>query len=152
MIKAKFNLSRYEELLNYVKTTDRKLLDMTLLKEFWDIQLTVQNQIFYERRIDYFDLIQQYLDKKIDSYIFRSKFMKLQREDLEKSKKILNNFEKLSNFWFELNSDDFYSTLDPISETCICAIEHDGPDELPSPEEYYNSVKKAFLKLQKYLV
>ena len=50
----------------------------------------------------------------------------------------------------EVTTPDYLSSVIKESETCLCAIKYDDPDELPSQEKFYNSVKEVFFKLQKY--
>jgi hypothetical protein len=40
-------------------------------------------------------------------------------EDLKKSHKIFNGCEKLSNFWIDLELDEFCFLFENIDETCL---------------------------------
>jgi hypothetical protein len=41
----------------------------------------VEGQIFYNRKDEYFSLIKEYLDERIEPYSFISEFIDMERED-----------------------------------------------------------------------
>ena len=84
-----FNLSRYKELLKLQENGKISFFDLELLS----LKATVAQQMYYNRKKDYFILIDQYLSRIIPPYEFRSKFLQMEKEDSEKSTLILEDFQ-----------------------------------------------------------
>ena len=83
-----FNLSRYKELLKLEANDDITFLDLELLS----FKASVAQQMRYNRKEDYFFLIDEYLSRVISPYEFRSKFLQMKKEDSKKSIIILEDF------------------------------------------------------------
>ena len=107
MIKTKFNVSKYQELVIYFENKSGDFLDDPLFSELSNLQISVESQIFYTHKNDYFDLIQKYLNKTISSSIFAFELMALSRRDIQENIEICKDFEQLSNFWIDEESDYF---------------------------------------------
>ena len=87
-MEKSFNLSRYKELLKLEANGDITFLDLELLS----FKASVAQQMRYNRKEDYFFLIDEYLSRVISPYEFRSKFLQMKKEDSKKSIIILEDF------------------------------------------------------------
>jgi hypothetical protein len=151
-----FNLTRYRELLvlvekDAVKTkTGKDFFNDPIVLELLSFESRIETQVFYNNKNNYFALIQQYLDETINPYLFRAQFLEMVKEDLNKSDKILKNFEELSTFWIDLELDEFSSLFEDINETCAYAFEFDGETNAISEDTFRDSIQKIFFKIQKY--
>lgn len=67
-----FNVSRYQELL--------------------ELEASVQCQIAYNQKENYFSLIEKYLDRQITTYEFRSTFLEMESQDSREAFKIKQDF------------------------------------------------------------
>ena len=151
---TKFNLSRYRQLLAKKDSSTNKnkdLFDDPTFIELLSFESSVETQVFYNHKNNYFALIQKYLDETINPNVFRGQFIGMVNEDLKKSHKILNNFEELSTFWIDLELDDFSSLFENIYETCLYAFEFEDQDDAMPEDKFRDSIEKFFFKIQKYL-
>ena len=154
---ATFNLPYYKKLKQLVAkkesliTTDKDLFADPRFLELLALEASIENQIFYNNKNNYFALIQKYLNETIHPNIFRAQFIKMVNEDLKKSQEILDNFEELSTFWIDLELDEFGSLLENIHETCLCAFEFEGQEDAIPETKFRDSIQKIFFKIQKYL-
>jgi light-regulated signal transduction histidine kinase (bacteriophytochrome) len=151
MIKTKFNVSKYQELVIYFENKSGDFLDDPLFSELSNLQISVESQIFYTHKNDYFDLIQKYLNKTISSSIFAFELMALSRRDIQENIEICKDFEQLSNFWIDEESDYFSFVLHRIINTCMFQREYSGTKDELSQKDFYTEIEKSFFKLQKYL-
>lgn len=154
---AKFNLSYYRQLKQLVAkkesliTTDKDLFADPTFLELLALEASIESQVFYNHKNNYFALIQKYLNETIHPNIFRAQFIKMVNEDLKKSQNILDNFEELSTFWIDLELDEFGSLFENIHETCLCAFEFEGQKDAMPETKFRDSIQKFFFKIQKYL-
>ena len=154
---ATFNLPYYKKLKQLVAkkesliTTDKDLFADPRFLELLALEASIENQIFYNNKNNYFALIQKYLNETIHPNIFRAQFIKMVNEDLKKSQEILDNFEELSTFWIDLELDEFGSLFENIHETCLCAFEFEGQEDAMPETKFRDSIQKIFFKIQKYL-
>ncbi len=98
---ATFNLLRYRQLLiqkDSLTNKNKGFFDNPIFLELLSFESSLETQVFYNNRNNYFALIQKYLDETITSNIFRAQFIEMVNEDLKKSHKIFKNFEELSTF------------------------------------------------------
>ena len=152
-----FNLSHYTQLKQLVAkkesliTTYKDLFDDPTFLELMAFEASIESQVFYNHKNKYFDLIQKYLNETIHPSIFRAQLIKMVNEDLTKSQEIRNNFEELSTFWIDLESDEFGSLFVNIHETCLCAFEFEGQEDAMPETTFRDSIQKNFFKIQKYL-
>ena len=82
--------------------------------EFLSYGSHVEIQIFYDRKNVYYSLIAEYLTKKINPGRFRSKFLKMQREDGKAATMIKKDLEQLATFSIDLKADEFSSLIEQI--------------------------------------
>ena len=150
---AKFNLSRYRQLLAKTDSLTNKNKDLfsdPIFLELLSFEASVETQVFYNHKNSYFALIQKYLGKTINPNVFRGHFIQMVKEDLKKSHKILSNFEELSTFWIDLELDDFSSLFENIYETCLYAFEFEDQKDAMPEDTFRDSIQKIFFKIQKY--
>jgi len=82
--------------------------------------------------------------------VFRAQFIEMVNEHLEKSCKILENFEELSTFWIDLELNEFCSLFESIHKTCLYAFEFEDQKDAMPEDTFRNSIQKFFFKIQKY--
>jgi len=152
----KFNVPRYRELLKKEKILEEQnkfLLDEPDYLELLSCKGSVDCQICFDRKSDYFSLIEKYLNTIISPEKFRARFLEMGEQDYEKAKKILQDFEQLSNFSIDVKSDGFCSLFEGISDDCRQAFEF-GPEDdgygIPE-DEFRNSIEKIYFQLVNYL-
>ncbi len=144
-MKKLFNLPRYKELLEQEKNGEISLLD----REFLSYSASVEMQICYDRKKDYFILIHEYLSRSISPCEFRSKFLQMDKEDFEKSNIIIQDFQKLEVFTLAKDLEKFANLQCQISTLCFEYDEvWDGTMERMSESEFYDLVNKYYLQLQ----
>ena len=144
-MEKSFNLSRYKELLKLEANGDITFLDLELLS----FKASVAQQMCYNRKKDYFLLINEYLSQVISPYEFRSKFLERKKEDSKKSTIILEDFKKLEVFTLAKNLEKFSDLISEISTLCFEYDEvWDGTMEPMSESEFYSLINNYYLQLQ----
>ena len=147
-----FNLSRYKELVKLQESNNYSLLDKIFI-EWLEYQVKVQLEITYNRRKDYFFLIDQYLSRRIELYEFQSKFLEMLKEDSRKASVILQDFTELERFILTDNLDNFSEVMNQIDDLCFeygeCLEEYIDP---MSENEFYYWVTNRYLELQKSVI
>lgn len=143
-----FNISRYQELLKLKNNNKIALFDensMELLK----YQANVQTQVSYNRKKDYFILISRFLNHRLEIHQLKSKINDLKQQDLEKSSRILENFEELESFSLASDLEKFGNPINEISELCFNFYEYlaNGMEAL-TEDEFYDLINKYYLQLQ----
>ena len=144
-----FNLSRYKELLKLQENGKISFFDLELLS----LQASVAQQMYYNRKKDYFILIDQYLSRIIPPYEFRSKFLQMEKEDSEKSTLILEDFQELEVFTLAKDLEKFSDLINDISALCFEYDElWDGTIERMSESEFYYLVlvNNYYLQLENF--
>ncbi len=138
------NLSRYKELLKLEESGKISFLDFELL----GFKATVAQQMCYNRKKDYFILIDKYLSRIIPPYEFRSKFLQMEKEDSEKSTIILEDFQELEVFTLAKDLEKFSDLIRKISTLCFEYYEvWDGTMEPMSESEFYSLINNYYLQL-----
>ena len=146
---ATLNLSRYRELLAKTDSSTNKnkdLFDDPTFIELLSLESSVETQVFYNHKNNYFALIQKYLGEIINPNVFRGQFIEMVNEDMKKSHKILKNFEELSTFWIDLELNDFSSLFENIYETCLYAFEFEDQDDAMPEDKFRDSIENFFSK------
>lgn len=77
MIKNYFNVSRYKKLLKLEE--DGKILPLDV--ELWNLKPSIAGQLSYNRKKDYFILINKYLNRSILPSQFRDEILQMGKED-----------------------------------------------------------------------
>ncbi len=103
-MKKYFNLSRYKELLKLQENGEISFLDFELLS----FKASVAQQMCYNRKKDYFILIDEYLSRIIPPYEFQSKFLQMEKEDSEKSTIILEDLQELEFLTLAKDLEKFF--------------------------------------------
>lgn len=145
-MSKKFNLKRYKELLKLNESDKISFMDPNFF-ELLDYSTSISEQLRYERKKDYFLLVENYLDGTLSLMEFRTQFLKMEREDAQKGEMILQNLQELEVFYLAEDLEKFSRLISNI--TGICA---DYFVLQPIPEadfylavhEYYSELQKAF--------
>ena len=152
-MEKNFNISRYKELLKLEKEESVETVATELTPLFLELvsyRASVESQISYNRKNDYFILIQEYLRRIISPYEFRSKFLQMTKENTKKSALILENFKKLEVFTLAKDLEDFANLTDEIAVLCLeYDVIWDETVERMSESEFYSLVNKHYLQLKK---
>ncbi len=147
-MKKKFNLSAYKELLELRNNGKIVFFDKNSIK-LLTYQASVNKQITYNRKADYFLLIHEYLTRVITLYEFQSKLVVMEKENSRKSNIILENFQELESFSLAEDLDKFSSLRGRISDLCFDYYEvWDGTMEPMLETELYDLVNNWYLQLQ----
>jgi hypothetical protein len=108
----------------------------------------VESQISYDRKNLYHSLIVEYLAKTITPTKFRSKFLKMQREDVEAATIIKNDLERLAIFSIDSKADEFFSLIKQIYDVSTLAFEF-GPKHGTIEDRFRDSIEKNLLTNEK---
>ena len=143
-MKKPFNFARYNELLE----TQKKLTLAERSKSFFignemvllNYEASIQSQVMYNRKDEYFLLIENYLQKVVSPFDFRSQLSKMQREDCIKAREICRSPEELSKFYLLDNLDDFSDLILDISDIGFDA-EESGFQEGLKEDDLYSSIQ-----------
>ena len=148
-MKKHFNLSRYKELLQLKESGKDSLFDETFL-ELLTYQASIGDQISYNRKENYFSLIDKYLSRVIAPHEFRSKFSEMENQDSRTASIILQDFQELEVFRLADDLKEFSDLISQISTLCFGYYEvWDGTMEPMSESEFYNLVNNSYLQFQK---
>ena len=138
-----FNLVRYKELLELEKNNKITFLD----REFLIYETSIQLQISYNRKENYFSLIEKYLERKLSGHEFRSKFLKMENQDQKTAYTIKQDFQKLEAFTLADDLEDFSNLTLEISTLCSDYDEiWDGTVGPMSESEFYSLVNKHYFQ------
>jgi len=151
--KMKFNIERYKELLikaESSKKTGKAYFEDPEVLELLNYESKVESQIFWEDKNEYLKLIQKYLDEKISSGNFRCEYLDMIEKSMEKTTKILNNLDELSNFWIDPEGKNLGSLLSEIHGSCQCIIEFGIENSGFSEDGFRNLLNKVVLEMKKY--
>ena len=118
--------------------------------ELLSLKASVEQQMCYNRKKDYFSLIDKYLSQIISPYEFRSKFLQMEKEDSEKASIILENIQELEVLTLANDLEKYSDLIGQISTLCFEYYEvWDGTMEPMSESEFYYLVlvNNYYLKL-----
>ncbi len=139
-----FNLTRYKELLELEKRNKITFLDLELVT----YQASIESQVYYNHKENYFFLIEKYLRGEIAGHEFRSKFLEMENQDGKTTYKILQDFQKLEVFTLADDLEEFSDLTGEISTLCLEYDEiWDGTMERMSESEFYSLVNKHYFQL-----
>ena len=147
-MEKKFNLLRYKELLRLEKEGKTLPFEKDFV-ELLSYRATVTDQVCYNRKKDYFLLIQEYLSRSIMPDAFRSTFLQMEDEDSKKAAEIKQDFQKLEALTLAEDLDQFSCLIGKISTLCFEYDEMwDGTMERMSEQEFYDLVRNLYLQIQ----
>ena len=107
-------------------------------------QTSVGKQLIYDRKEDYYSIINKYLNKTFTINEFRAQFLATGKEDMEKGYVILKNIQELEVFYLVEDLKKFSRLIGEIIDLCedYYIIE-------PMPEtQFYFLVNKYSHQLQ----
>ena len=148
-----FNLTRYSKLIEKetALANQKKSLFSENQSEYLELlnyQASVEQQIIYNRKNDYFLLINKYLNQLITPSEFRIEFLKMEKKDGTKANKILQDSQQLSVFSLVENLEEFSNLMGQISDLCL-EVRELGYGEGLSKDEFHHSVNNLYLQLKK---
>lgn len=142
-----FNTDRYKELLELEKSGKFSSFNIELIS----LAANVEKQVIYNRKKDYFMLIDHYLSQVISPHDFRVKFSKMVREDARNANVILEDFQKLEVFTLATDLEQFTNSMFEIETLCGDYYEMlDDTTELMPEDEFYNLVSQYYIQLEKF--
>jgi hypothetical protein len=114
--------------------------------ELLDYHIVLENQVFYENRFQYGDLIKKYIDGEINCYAFQWDFFDLYYEHLEISDNLRRNLNQSSSITFSIDSKmkNFCSLMEDLVPLC------EFLDEGVTEERFDREIKKIYSDMQKY--
>jgi hypothetical protein len=142
-MKKEFNFTGYKELVDMKNCEEIVFLDANYFK-LLRYQTSVGKQLIYNRKEDYYSIINKYLNKTLTLIEFRTQFLDMEKEDIEKGYVILENIQELEVFYLVEDLEKFSRLIGEIIDLCedYYIIE-------PMPEtEFYFLVKKYYHQLQ----
>lgn len=142
-------ISRYKELIKLDKNNS---LSDDLFLELISYHATIESQIYYNRKQEYFLLIKKYCNQQIDSYEFRSLFLIMQKENSAFASTIYNDLEALETFQLASDRLKFSDLITEISILCSDfnqIYDETEYDIAKSEIKFFSLVKKHYSKLQK---
>lgn len=111
---------------------------------------SVELQILYQEKNELVRLIQKYLDEKIFPSDFRCEYLDMTKKSIEKTTKILNNLDELSNFCINPEGELLGSLLIDIYDACQCILEFGIEDSGISEDGFRKLLDKVVLEMKKY--
>ena len=143
--------SRYFELVNkakMLKTQGFSLRQINELEysELSKYEIILESQYFYENRLEYINLIKNYIDGKIYCYEFQWDFFNLYHKHLEISENLTKNLTQSSEITF--STDPKIEKIALLIEDLVGISEFLG-DGI-TPERFDLEIKKIYSEMQKY--
>jgi hypothetical protein len=142
-MKKKFNFIGYKELVDMGNCGKIVFLDANYFKLI-RYQNSLGKQLIYNRKEDYYSIINKYLNKTLTLLEFRTQFLDMEEEDMGKGDVILGNIQELEMFYLVEDLEKFSRLIGEISGLCedYYIIE-------PMPEtEFYFCVNKYYHPLE----
>lgn len=143
--------SRYFELVNKDKFLEAKGISLedenkSEYLELLDYHIVLSNQVFYDNRFQYLDLIDKYIDGEINCYAFQWDFFGLYYDHLQIFDDLKKNLNPSSSIRFSINSkiENFSSLVDDLVPLC------DFLDDGLTKEKFDQEIRKIYFDMQKY--
>ena len=86
--------------------------------ELLTYKASIQQQMIYNRKNDYFLLLDKYLNQLITAFEFQIEFLKIKNQDATKGTKIYRDYQQLSDFSLVENLEEFATLLGEMSDLC----------------------------------
>lgn len=116
-MKKKFNLPGYQELLEMQNHGEIVFLDENYFK-LLRYQTSVRKQLTYHRKEDDYLIIRKYLNKILTLDKFRTQFLNMHDQDIDKSSVILGNIQELKEFYLVEDLEEFSRLIAEIYDLC----------------------------------
>lgn len=141
-----FNLLRYKELVQLDKSENFALLDPLSL-ELLNYRANIEDQMLYNHKKEFFQLIDMYLSQIITPCDFRDKFCEIWNKSIDKANILILDPQKLEGLMLADNRENFGDVIGEIYE--LCYHHHDDFFFKLSDYEFYNWITKGYLILKK---
>jgi hypothetical protein len=141
-MKKKFNLTGYKELVDMKNCGEIVFLDANYFK-LLRYQTSLGKQLIYNRKEDYYSIINKYLNQTLTLLEFRTQFLDMEKEDIEKGYVILENIQELEVFYLVEDLEKFYRLIGEIIDLCK---DYYIIETMPETEFYF-LVKKYYHQL-----
>lgn len=79
---------------------------------------SVGKQLIYDRKEDYYLIINKYLNKNLTLVEFQTQFLNMGKEDMDKGYQILVYSQELEVFYLAEDLEKFSRLIDEISDLC----------------------------------
>ena len=112
-MKKKFNLTGYIDLIKMQHSGELVFSDANYFK-LLGYRTSVTDQLMYNRKEEYYSIINKYLNKTLTLKEFRTQFLNLQDEDIDKKMVILGNIQELEVFYLVEDLERFSRLIDEI--------------------------------------
>ena len=116
-MKKKFNFIGYKELLHMENRREIVFLDTNYFK-LLRYKTSVGKQLIYDRKEDYYLIINKYLNKNLTLVEFQTQFLNMGKEDMDKGYQILVYSQELEVFYLAEDLEKFSRLIDEISDLC----------------------------------
>ena len=113
----KFNFTGYKKLVDMENCGEIVFLDENYFK-LLRYQTSVSKQLIYNRKENYYSLINKYLNKTLTLLEFRTQFLEMEKEDLDKGGVILGDIQELEVFYLVEDVEKFSRLIGGISDLC----------------------------------
>lgn len=150
------NQTRFLELLRKeeVLQSENKSLyevDKSEDSELAAYQILLSQQICYENRFQYIDLVKKCLDGEINCYAFQWDFFEISRNDMKTLDKLIKKVSRSGidgemNFHTDSKIENFSSLIDD-QLVPMCEFLDDGLSE----ESFYHKLEQVYSKMLKYI-
>ena len=116
-MKKKFDIPAYEKLVEMENCRKIVFSEANYFK-LLRYRTSLGKQLSYNRKEDYYSIIEKYLNKNLTLLEFRTQFLNLERADMEKGYTILGNRQELEVFYLSEDSEKYYMLLGRIIDLC----------------------------------
>ena len=149
------NQTRFLELLRkeeVLKSENKSWyeVDKSEYSELTAYQILLSQQICYENRFQYIDLVKKCLDGKINCYAFQWDFFEISRNDMKTLEKLIKKVSRSGidgemNFHTDSKIENFSSLIDD-QLVPMCDFLDDGLSE----ESFYQKLEEVYSEMLKY--
>lgn len=149
------NQTRFLELLRKeeVLESENKSLyevDKSEYSELTSYRIVLQEQIYYENRFQYIDLVKKCLDGEINCYALQWDFFEIYQNDMKTLDKLIKKVSRSGidgemNFHTDSKIENFSSLIDD-QLVPLCDFLDDGLSE----ESFYHKLEQVYFEMLKY--
>lgn len=130
----------------YAKETSFNHTNKSEYLELSNYEIILEQQIFYQNRSQYVNLIKDYIDGKINCYVFQWDFFELYQNHLEILDDLIENSNQYSSITFYTDSKIKHVSSLINDMVGFCEFLDEGVTE----ERFDEEIKKIYNDLQKY--